>query len=201
MVLGVHVAAQTLLFLKSILLGVCLMLLYDVFRILRLAVKTPAALILAEDILFFAVCAVMTMLFLVSANFGEIRFFALLGEGLGAVLCALTLSRLVMACSKAIIRFVRGVFRLVFRLFLRPVYRIVHWFSLKFVQLMDFLTAGMKKSFRKANYSLKRRRILLYNLIISGHKERQMAQKKKRLQRRERVEDETEEGQGEEALG
>lgn len=109
MVLGVHVAAQTLLFLKSMLLGACLMLLYDLFRILRLAVKTPAAVILAEDLLFFALCALANMLFLISANFGEIRFFALLGEALGALLCALTLSRLVMACSKAVIGFVRAI--------------------------------------------------------------------------------------------
>ena len=200
MVTGIHVAAQTLLFLKSILLGACLMLLYDLFRILRLAVKTPAALVLLEDILFFAACALMTMLFLISANFGEIRFFALLGEGLGALLYALTLSRLVMACSKAVIRFVRAVFRIVFRLFLRPVYRIIHWFALKIVQLMDFFAAGLKKSFRKANYGLKRRRILLYNLIISGHKERRAALLS-RKRKEGRMEDEAEEDQDEAALG
>ena len=188
MVPGVYLAAQTLLFLKSILLGACLMLLYDLFRILRLAVKTPAALVLLEDILFF------------SANFGEIRFFALLGEGLGALLYALTLSRLVMACSKAVIRFVRAVFRIVFRLFLRPVYRIIHWFALKIVQLMDFFAAGLKKSFRKANYGLKRRRILLYNLIISGHKERRAALLS-RKRKEGRMEDEAEEDQDEAALG
>ena len=201
MVLGVSVAAQTLLFLKSILLGACLMLLYDGFRILRLAVKTPAAIVLVEDILFFLICALATMLFLISANFGEIRFFALLGEGMGALLCALTLSRMVMACSKAIIGFVRAVFRVVFRLFFRPVYRIIHSLALQFVRFTGFLGAWTQKSCRKANYGLKSRRVLLYNLIISGHKERQAAHKRKRAQREGMIKHEAEKGQGEEAAG
>lgn len=201
MVLGVHVAAQTLLFLKSMLLGACLMLLYDLFRILRLAVKTPAAVILAEDLLFFALCALANMLFLISANFGEIRFFALLGEALGALLCALTLSRLVMACSKAVIGFVRAIFRLIYRLLLRPAYRIVHWAALKMVQTSDFFANLLKKSLRKTNYSLKRRRILLYNLVMSGHKERQAARRAKRALKGETAADEAEKDQDEETRG
>lgn len=185
--MGISVAAQTLLFFKSMCLGACLMLLYDGFRILRLAVKTPAALILLEDILFFAACAVASFLFLISANFGEIRLFALLGELLGAILCALTLSRVVMACSKAIIRLVRAVFRLVMRIFFLPVYRVIRWLAGLVVKIGGFFGRTAKKSLHKANYGLKRRRIMLYNLFMS---ERRKKKKPKQSKGKDKAKDE-----------
>ena len=74
------------------------MLLYDLFRILRIAVYNPAPLVMAEDILFGGVCAVVTFLVRIAENHGEIRYFILLGELLGALLCYYTLSRVLMRC-------------------------------------------------------------------------------------------------------
>lgn len=168
--IGVNIAAQTLLFCKSIALGACLMLLYDVFRILRLAVRTPPAVVLVQDLIYFTVCAVASFLFLVSANYGEVRVFALLGEAIGALLCFLSVSQVLMACSRAIIGLIEKLIRLIWIIFLRPVYLLIRWISRLIVKIADGLGLIAKKSLHKANYSLKRRRIMLYNLIASGRR-------------------------------
>ena len=167
MVPSVHAAAQTLLFLRSMLLGACLMLVYDALRILRMAAPSPGWLVFLEDVGFFAACAVTTFGFLVSANYGEIRAFALLGEALGALLCALTLSQLLMACSRTIIAAVRAVWNVIFRLFLRPCYRVCRWIAGLIVGCVHGCGVKMKKSLHLANFGLKQRRFLLYNLIKS----------------------------------
>ena len=168
----VNIAQQTLLFFWSILLGAGLMLLYDLFRILRIAVYNPAPLVMAEDILFWGVCAVVTVLFMIAENHGEIRYFILLGELLGALLCYYTLSRVLMACSKAIISLIRRIARVIYRLLLRPVYRVIHWVARLFIRIVGFFGALSKKTCHKANYALKRRRVMLYNLVISERDKR-----------------------------
>jgi len=150
------------------LLGACLMLAYDVLRIVRLAAPSPGWLVFLEDVGYFAACAVTTFGFLVSANYGEIRGFVLLGEGLGALLCAMTLSRVLMACSRTIIAVVRAVWRVIFRIFLRPCYRVCRWVAGGIVRCVNGCGIKVKKSLHLAHFGLKQRRILLYNLIKSG---------------------------------
>lgn len=170
MVMSVNITAQTLLFLRSMLLGACLMLLYDALRILRLACSTPAWLVFLEDIAYCAVCAAATFAFLVSASYGEIRLFTLLGEALGAVLCALTLSRVLMACSRTIIGIIRRILRLLWcivrKIFLRPVIAVCRWIADGIVNSLYFCSVSAKKTLKRANFGLKRKRFLLYNLMV-----------------------------------
>ena len=135
------------------------------------AAAPPGWLVFLEDVGYFAACAVTTFGFLVSANYGEIRAFALLGEALGALLCALTLSQLLMACSRTIIAAVRAVWNVIFRLFLRPCYRVCRWMAGIIVGCVHGCGVKVKKSFHLANFGLKQRRILLYNLIKSRRRD------------------------------
>ena len=167
--LEIRITVQTMLFLKSLLLGAGLMLLYDVFRILRLAFPAPAPVVFLQDLLYCGICAVSTFLFMVSANDGQVRIFILLGEILGMVFCAFTFSRVLMACSRVIVGLLHGTLRLLYRIVWRPIYDGVHWTSLQIMKVSNFFSSFGKKSLLRANYSLKRRRILLYNLFISGH--------------------------------
>ena len=91
----------TLLF--AAILGVCLCVLYDVFRILRKAIKTNLIVTFIEDLLYFALAAYFTFLLLYVRTKGEMRWFVLLGEGAGFILCRCTLSRAIMAVSGFII--------------------------------------------------------------------------------------------------
>ena len=78
----ITVAGQTWIFLMSVALGAALGVLYDVFRIVRIAVRTPPAVVLVEDLAFSIVCTTATFLFLIGADKGQLRMFLLIGERL-----------------------------------------------------------------------------------------------------------------------
>jgi spore cortex biosynthesis protein YabQ len=119
--LAVSVSAQTLLFLASCVLGAALGALYDFFKIIRLAVPCRAAAVFFQDVIFLIACTLATFIFFLSRNSGEIRFFIIEGEILGAVIYRFTLSILVMKISGMLIKAVKKIIRSLQALILPPV--------------------------------------------------------------------------------
>ena len=95
----IAVNTQTIIFLQAILMGAVFGAVYDLFRIFRIAVPLPAGVIVAEDVIYFAFCGFMSFFLAMTVNFGQVRFFILLGELLGFLLYYLTLGVLVMKCA------------------------------------------------------------------------------------------------------
>lgn len=181
MVFDISVSAQCMLFLRAMLLGAALMLLYDCFRIARIAFPSPAWVVMIQDIVYFAVFALVSFLFFVSQSYGEVRFFALTGELLGLILCYFTLSSVIIASSQTVISVIKKIILLFERLILSPIYKVIYAISRKIIKFVNFLGNLAKKSCNKANYSLKRRRVLLYNLIGScgeGHEKKKDVNKR-----------------------
>jgi spore cortex biosynthesis protein YabQ len=184
---GVAVSAGCLTFLYACMLGVALGILYDVFRILRRALPLPAALVAAQDLLFFFLCAFFSFLFLMAQTDGRIRWFVAVGELLGAVLYHLTVGELVMAVSDLIIGAVRWVLGLLWRfvagvagLFWRAIRLIWGCTGAPVVRLADFWTRkirvwmrnrhkNIKKALRSRRFGLKPPKGLLYNPNIEEY--------------------------------
>lgn len=160
----IEVTTQTAVFLQSLALGFVLGLFYDVFRIFRLAIHHSSAILFLEDIFYFAVCAVVTFLFSLSAVNGHVRVFLVIGELLGATVYYFSAGVLVMRVSKLIIRFFKGLFRLVYRIFFRPFVRLFVWLRHKIGAFSRRIDAKAKKVRAKAKYGLKQRGVLVYNL-------------------------------------
>lgn len=158
------VNAQTAVFLQSLLLGMALGLFYDVFRIIRLAIRHSSAIIFLEDMAYFIACAVITFLFALSAVNGHVRVFLVIGEFLGAVIYYFSLGDLVIRLSRGIIAFVSALLRGLYRIFLRPFVRLFRFLWHKLRGRAGKIAAKGKKVRLKAKYSLKRRAILVYNL-------------------------------------
>lgn len=165
----VEVNTQTLVFLQSLALGFALGLLYDVFRIFRLAIRHSSAILFLEDMAYFITCAVITFLFALSAVNGHVRVFLVIGELLGATVYYFSLGVLVMNISKAIIRFVKALLYLLYRVFLRPVIRLASFILRKLSKVAEKIAVQEKKVCAKAKYGLKQRGILVYNLCITGN--------------------------------
>jgi len=165
--LGIHLAQQTLQFFQSMLLGAVFGLLYDAFRITRIAVRTPRKVVFAEDVLFFVICAILSFFFLMSTLDGKLRLFLFVGIGLGAVLYSLTLGVLVMKVSRTIIRMVKAALRFVVRVFFRPVYRLIYWVSRQILRPLRYLEDICKKTFQRCKYRLKVQGKVLYNRVRS----------------------------------
>lgn len=170
--MGIHLADQTIVFLLSCAIGMLLGLLYDVFRISRVAVNTAAGVVLVEDVVYFLICAVVTFLFLLSANDGSVRFFLFLGEALGWILYYFTIGSLVMNVSRTIIAAVKAILRFVLRYILYPIWRLIYNIISLLCMPFVFLSRLFKKFSQKLKFRLKVRRVLLYNHFTGYFKSR-----------------------------
>ena len=159
----IAVNTQTIIFLQAILMGAVFGAVYDLFRIFRIAVPLPAGVIVVEDVIYFAFCGFMSFFLAMTVNFGQVRFFILLGELLGFLLYYLTLGVLVMKCAQQIIAFIRWIFQVLWKLILRPVVRLLMWIGKKVAKIFGKLGKNAKKAVQKNRKHLQTRRILLYN--------------------------------------
>ena len=151
---------QSFTFCIALAVGVALCLVYDLFRVLRMAVRTSKAGVFVEDVLYWAVCGLVTLCLCIVRCTGEIRGFVLAGELLGWLICRVTLSRLIMRGALAVIGFFRKLLRGVYRALLRPVGRMFG----RFVRFVAKTAGKLEKIVKKF---LQRPLKLLYNQLIT----------------------------------
>ena len=82
----IYLTEQAAIFFNALLLGAILGLIYDFFRITRLAFIMPSILVLIEDLLFFLLSSIILFNYLLESSHGQIRYFILIGVVLGWVL-------------------------------------------------------------------------------------------------------------------
>jgi spore cortex biosynthesis protein YabQ len=162
---GIHLAEQAAVFVEAMIVGAVFGIVYDVFRIGRVAFRTPAIIVFAEDILFFAVCAVITFFFGLTVIDGALRLFVLLGELCGGILYPVTVGKLVLAVSTRIIEAIRAFFRFVIRKILVPAWALLLRVAALMLRPMMFFYKILKKTLQKAKIRLKTGSRLLYNHI------------------------------------
>ncbi len=115
--------------LYAVFIGFALGVVYDAFRIIRRAFYIAGKGIITHivyficDILFFAVAAVVSAIFIFHVNNGRIRGIALFGSLMGFVVYYNTVGRLVGAVSDLIIRTVYRILRFIMESILFPVWR------------------------------------------------------------------------------
>lgn len=102
---------QTVYFLASIALGAALAMLYDLIRALRMLTRCSRVHLLVSDILFFFACGVLTSLFALPFNNGDVRAFIIFGEAVGFLTYRLTLGSLFGRFYAVIARLLRRFFR------------------------------------------------------------------------------------------
>ena len=101
--------SQVILFLTTIAAGFAIGFIYDIFRVIRLIFKHPDFLLHIEDILYWLFVAFLMFYIMLFQNYGEIRFFSIIGAFIGMALYFLTISKLFMGVSKAIVEFVKKI--------------------------------------------------------------------------------------------
>lgn len=107
--------SQAINFLYTVIGGVAIAFVYDIFRILRKAVRTGSLVTYVQDLLFWLIVSVIMFLTIFYSNDGELRAYLFIGACIGVILYALLLSRIVMASSLFIIRIVSWPFRCIIR--------------------------------------------------------------------------------------
>lgn len=164
--LTVSAPFQFRVFCYSLALGFWLGLFYEVFRILRAVFPWWGALVIAlQDVLYWSVCGVATFLFFIQFTNGEVRAYALIGEGLGAALYLLTLGRLIRSLTQGILSLASRFLHFLYKIFCAPVIKLARRLGAKGKQLGKKVASGAKKAENKRKFHLKDRRVLLYNLL------------------------------------
>lgn len=120
--MGISLSAQTAYFLWSLAMGAALAVLYDIVRAIRMAARAGKVHIIISDVLFFAVCGVLTSLFALPFNKGGVRGFILFGEAVGFLAYRLTagavmgkvyafLARIIQSFVQKIRKFIEKIFK------------------------------------------------------------------------------------------
>ena len=158
----------------AFLLGVAFGLLYDLFRIVKVAVLGSAGkhrdpqkpkktelpgffLHFFTDLLFFAIAAIVTVIFLYAYHRGKVRISAIFSEAAGFFTYYFTVGRLVYSLAEWIVATVRKALR----------------FVLRFVYTHTLLpiSATVKKLFRRLYTALRTRLLRTRRIAESGREE------------------------------
>lgn len=161
----ISVTGQALTFLFSLVFGAALGAVYDVFRILRIAIPFGKIAIFIQDLLFFLLSALLTFAFMLYESSGMVRIFIIFGELLGATVYYFTLGVIVIKSSKAIIGFFKAVFSAIFCFIFKPIGRFIKFLAGKIHNLKNSAIILLKKRFKVFKFSLQQRRGVLYNQI------------------------------------
>lgn len=115
--MGKFLVQETILFFYACILGAFLGLIFDLFRIFRMAVKCGTVWVFIQDILYFSIITFVTFIFLLSYNDGRFRMFILVGELMGSVLYFFSVSIIILKSSKLIINTTKRVFAVLLKPF------------------------------------------------------------------------------------
>ncbi|MCL1863450.1 MAG: spore cortex biosynthesis protein YabQ [Defluviitaleaceae bacterium] len=137
--------AQAWLFLSTVLAGAVIGVFYDFFRILRRVATrfNTAWLVTLEDFLFWVIVTFGMFYFMLNQNFGEIRFFSILGAGSGMAIYFATLSRFFVKIGVAVVNYIKKVIVTALRIIFLPIRIIAGWISPLVMPILQKARSGL----------------------------------------------------------
>ncbi len=155
---------QLKLFLLSLGAGFFLGIIYDILRTVRLSFTRSKAAIFIFDILYFLIFGLFTFLFILAVNKGEIRFYLLFGEALGAVIYYFSFGIAAIKISDKIVKGVRTFFRVLFKVISAPFRFIFRIIKKIFSKVSAVFRKKQKKCKKNCKKLLPKLRLYVYNL-------------------------------------
>ena len=80
---GVELSVQMYIFIKSVALGFMIGFIYNLFMLLRISLMKNIVAVFFQDIIFFVGSCILTFLFVLETNYGQLRFYIFAGELIG----------------------------------------------------------------------------------------------------------------------
>ena len=144
-------SGQAWLFLSTVLLGAGVGLCYDVFRILRKTAPFLArkSFVQLQDLIFWVVVTIGFFYFMLLRNFGEIRFFSIIGVAIGCILYFATVSRFVIFIFVWVITYLKKALAFPFKL-------IYKWVSPFVSPLLGKIRSELRRASRYGKIRLKK---------------------------------------------
>ncbi len=155
---------QLAIFVLSLGLGFLLGVLYDVIRALRLSVTRSKIILIICDIIYFIVFGLISFLFILALNKGEIRFYIIIGEVIGAVFYYVSLGIAVIKITDKVIVLLHKLYCLIFKIISAPFKALGRMFASFFTKTRKLFRKTEKKSSKIQKNLLPKARLYVYNL-------------------------------------
>ena len=107
-------------FLFFIGIGILIVLIFDIFRILRKSFKTADYVTIIEDIIFVIIVGFILLYSIFLFDNGTLRFYIILGIGIGAMLYICTISKIFIKVNVTIITFIKNVLAKILKIICYP---------------------------------------------------------------------------------
>ncbi len=118
-------------------LGLLIGVIFDIFRILRKTFKTTDIVTYIEDILFWFLTGILTLVFIFKFNNGELRFYIFIGISIGSIIYMLFISNFFIKINVYILNIIKTF-----------IYKIIYFLTKPFI----FIFSILKKVFIKPIY-------------------------------------------------
>ncbi len=156
---------QLAIFALSLGLGFLLGVLYDIIRALRLSITKSKIVLIICDIVYFVLFGIISFLFILALNKGEIRFYIIIGELIGAFFYYISLGTAVIKITNKAVSLLRKFYTLVFKIISAPFRGLAKVFSGIFKKLRKLFKKTEKKSSKTRKNLLPKARLYVYNLF------------------------------------
>ena len=133
---------------SSVGFGFILGLIYDIFRLIRVLIIKNSKAVIAQDVIYFLLCAVLTFVFLLVINNGRFRFNILLALVIGFVVYYVTLGRFVGAATVFFVKRIKKALYFFAGIITAP-YRLV-------MVLYAKITRKLPKNYKNIKFSRKK---------------------------------------------
>ena len=154
---------QTMFFLYSVVLGACLGVVFDCFRVARIILPHTTFFVAVEDILFIFIWAVSLVVFSMELTRGEVRFYYLAGNILGFTVYYFTVGKIVVTIIKTVVMVISKILKFLFKIFVKPILKLFVLVSQICYKLFVRIYSKLNFFSNRLKIHLKDRRKLLYN--------------------------------------
>ncbi len=168
-------AEQTEIFFYSLGFGFLLGILYDVFRIVRLIISRSKGFVFFMDVLYFAVCSLLIFGFVLVADSGKVRLYAVVGEMLGWLVYYFSFGTVAIRFSNAVVKF----FKRINYAIMRRIKAFFRKISVNFGKMKRFCKKIIRKSDKKTKFNLQKYKHIVYNLYGCIKKQKNSEKEKK----------------------
>ncbi len=156
---------QLTIFAAALGLGFLLGILYDVLRAFRLSITKSRIALIGFDIIYFLLFGIITFLFILALNKGEIRFYIIAGELIGAFFYYVSFGIAVIKITNKVVSLLHKLYALIFKIISAPFRLIKKFFCRIAEKWKSFHAKREKKSQKIRKKLLPKLHLYVYNLF------------------------------------
>ena len=158
-------AEQLSIFVASLGLGFLLGVLYDAIRAIRLSLPSSKVATVLFDLLYCFLTGLATFLFILALNKGEIRFYIIAGEFIGAAFYYFSFGIAVIKITNRVSNVLKRLYRFIFKILSAPFKLMKRLFVLIKNKIHTLFKKSEKNSVKLRKKHLPKLRIYVYNLF------------------------------------